>query len=281
MAKRTCARAERRARECAPARRSKKPAPAPQSPPASTPPSPRRYVYTDALLANGRHRYEHTEESIPDIALDFGIHKTTLQRLAKRERWVRFKPPPRDLPAAVRLAAQAEALAAARGAMPQPGAMTPTRPPAAGDLPLAGGGIREAAGGGEESAARAAQEQQAPAQEALPSPADTVERLHRAVLNELAAVERMRAMLDAEPQSPFDAERTSRTLSSLTATLQRIQRMQAGLPATGADYDDDIPADLDAIRLDLARRIAAFMESRPDDEDAGEPAGAAADPAAP
>jgi len=100
------------------------------------------------------------------------------------------------------------------------------------------------------------------------------------VLNELAAVERMRALLDAEPQSPLDAERTSRTLSSLTATLQRIQRMQAGLPATGADYDDDIPADLDAIRLDLARRIAAFMESRPDDEDAGELAGAAADPAA-
>jgi len=81
MAKRTCARAEGRARERAPARK----------PARAQPPSPRRYVYTPALLAHGRHRYEHTEDSIPDIALDFGIHKTTLQRLAKRERQARRK----------------------------------------------------------------------------------------------------------------------------------------------------------------------------------------------
>ena len=61
------------------------------------------------------------------------------------------------------------------------------------------------------------------------------------MLAELAAVERMRAMLDAAPQSPLDAERTARTLSSLTTTLQRIQRMQAGLPATGNDNDEDLP----------------------------------------
>jgi len=99
------------------------------------------------------------------------------------------------------------------------------------------------------------------------------------VLNELAAVERMRARLDAEPQSPLDAERTSRTLSSLTATLQRIQRIQAGLPATGADNDDDLPADPDAFRDALARRIEAFLASTPDEDDAGPDAAQGPDPA--
>jgi len=117
----------------------------------------------------------------------------------------------------------------------------------------------------------------AAAQESLPPAAATIERLHRDVLTELAAVERMRAALDAEPQSPLDAERTSRTLSSLTVTLQRIQRMQCGLPTTGADNDDDIPADLDAFRDALARRIEAFLASTPDEDAAGETAGARPD----
>jgi len=296
MAKRTCARAEGRARERAPARK----------PARAQPPSPLRYVYTPELLAHGRHRYEHTEDSIADIALDFGIHKTTFQRMANRERWVRFNPPPRDLPAAVKLAAQAEALvaqtgwggAANAGAFPPPESASCLPPRARGSSPAEGGRVGVAPsdaevsltptpipspqGGGEESAAREGQEQQAPAQEALPSPAITAERLHRDVLNELAAVERMRALLDAEPQSPLDAERTSRTLSSLTATLQRIQRMQAGLPATGADDDDDdLPADPDAFRDALAQKIEAFLASTPDEDDAGPVAAAGPDPARP
>jgi hypothetical protein len=55
------------------------------------------------------------------------------------------------------------------------------------------------------------------------SPADdTINRLHRAVLEELGAVEAMRARLKREPQNPADAERTARTLSSLTETLQKL-----------------------------------------------------------
>ncbi len=228
------------------------------------PPSPRRYSYTPELLASGRHRYERTADSIPDIALDFGIHKTTLQRLARREGWVRFAPPPRDLPAAVKLAAQAEALAPPPLVPAQAGLQEHDR-----DAGGFGSGSRPSRGRADETAST---EPDA----ARPPVAATVGRLHRAVLAELAAVERMRAVLDAEPQSPLAAERTSRTLSSLTATLHRIQRMQAGLPDTGPN-DDDIPADLDALRDALARRIAAFMASRPDAGDAGEPAAAPAD----
>ena len=86
----------------------------------SSMPSPRRYTYTPELLASGRHRFEHTTDSIPDIAVDFGIHKTTLLRLAKREGWVRYVASPRDLPAAVKLARQAEALAGGQGALTPP-----------------------------------------------------------------------------------------------------------------------------------------------------------------
>jgi hypothetical protein len=48
-------------------------------------PRSRRYSYTPELMADGRRRYEQTEDRIPDIAADFGIHPTTFLRLAKRE----------------------------------------------------------------------------------------------------------------------------------------------------------------------------------------------------
>lgn len=99
-------------------------------------------------------------------------------------------------------------------------------------------------------------------QPALPPPAETIMRLHRAVLEELGAVEAMRARLKREPQNPADAERTARTLSSLTETLQKLQRLQCTLPDTELKNDDDMPADIDEFRRELARRIRAFVESR-------------------
>lgn len=99
-------------------------------------------------------------------------------------------------------------------------------------------------------------------QPALPPPAETIMRLHRAVLEELGAVEAMRARLKREPQNPADAERTARTLSSLTETLQKLQRLQCTLPETELKNDDDMPADIDEFRRELARRIRAFVESR-------------------
>ena len=257
---------------------------------------PAHRTYTPELLANGRDRYEHTDESIASIAADFGIHHHSLSRLAKRERWVRHHRPARGLPRPARLLAEAERLeaevleetvrsapAADAGASPPPlwgrareGARGEDSP---GGSTVTATAIPSPQGGGEAFAAPPS-DNDAPKQEQPPSHAATIERLRRAVLEEIAAVESMRAALGKQPQRPLEAARTAQALSSLTETVNKLQRMQCGLLETGSDYDDDIPADLDAFREDLARRIAAFMESRPDDEAVVEAAGRPADPAA-
>jgi hypothetical protein len=99
----------------------------------------------------------------------------------------------------------------------------------------------------------------------LPPPGNTILRLRRAVLEELRAVEAMRAKLK---RNPVDAERTARTLSSLTETLQKLQRLQCTLPETELKDDDDMPADIDEFRNELARRINAFVDSRIGESDA-------------
>jgi len=106
-------------------------------------------------------------------------------------------------------------------------------------------------------------------------PGDTIMRLHHAVLEELGAVEAMRAK---KPQNPADAERTARTLSSLTETLQKLQRLQCTLPEIELKDDDDMPADIDEFRNELARRINAFVDSRTGRDDVEGTAGSSLDP---
>ena len=192
-------------------------------------------TYTPELLANGRYRYERTDESLISIASDFGVHRNTLRALVDREGWVRYKQPPRDLSPAAKLLAQANDL---------------SDPPSA----PAGAPIEE-----NTELQRPGSAENGPA---LPPPGDTIMRLHRAVLEELGAVEAMRARLKREPQDPTDAERTARTLSSLTETLQKLQRLQCTLPKTELKDDDDMPVDIDEFRRELARRIRVFVESR-------------------
>ena len=201
---------------------------------------PAHRTYTPELLANGRRRFEHTEESVTSIAADFGIHHYSLIRLAKREGWVRHERVQHALPRAARLLAQAEALAAQAAAEAPP---TPDPSP-----PLA-----TRAEGGEQ----------------IDAPlSGTIERLYRAVLDELATVEAMHAQRGTLPARPVDAVRTAQTLSSLTETLQKIQRLRCALPSGSTD-DDDMPADIDEFRNELARRIRAFIASRTDRGDAG------------
>ncbi|HET7193239.1 MAG TPA: hypothetical protein VFI98_15175 [Pseudolabrys sp.] len=202
-------------------------------PPADKRISSHRYVFTPELLAYARHRFEHTDASLADIAVDLGIHKGTAGDLAKREGWVRYVPPPRDLAPSVRLLEAAEALSL------QP-ALTGSPPAHATD------GVTP--------------EGQANDEGALPPLAETVVRLHRAVLDELAALESMRARIRRQPQSGGEAERTARTISRLTETLQKLQRLQCNAPENGSDYD--IPADIDEFRNELARRIDEFVSSR-------------------
>jgi len=49
----------------------------------------RRLKFTPALLANIRHRFEHTDESLSTMAADLGCCKTTLQDHAARNRQAR------------------------------------------------------------------------------------------------------------------------------------------------------------------------------------------------
>ena len=94
-----------------------------------------------------------------------------------------------------------------------------------------------------------------------------IDRLHRATMSQFAEAEALRARTTP---SAKDAERNAHTLSSLTETMRKLQGMRCATPVPGSMHDDatDMPADPDAFRDELARRIAAFMESRPDEDDA-------------
>jgi len=108
------------------------------------------------------------------------------------------------------------------------------------------------------------------------SDASAIARLERLIEQEFAAHEATRAELGALARAPTDAERCARILSILTQTLQRLMRLRTGVaPEQGLRHDDDIPADIDEFRRDLARRIEACLGSRPDDGSADGDSGAA------
>ncbi|MCW5691140.1 MAG: hypothetical protein KIT48_02125 [Pseudolabrys sp.] len=192
-------------------------------------------TYSTELLANGRHRYEQTDEPIAAIAADFRIHPGSLRRLAQRLGWVRFGMAPKQLPVAARLLVQAEQLAAAHA--------------------------------------------DAPASVSI----EAIARIEALVLKEIAELEAMRAQLHGVPHPMREAESTARTLTSLTDTLQKLQRLRLPLmaaaqqPDAASHLDTTIPENIDDIRIDLARRIDAFIASRADAGDAQDAAAGTAD----
>jgi hypothetical protein len=192
----------------------------------------RRSKFSPELEARGRHLFEETDAKLADIAFELGIHKGTVRVVAERRGWKRYVPPPRDVSPATRILVETESLERRRETAqtgPEDGRAQP-----------------DGTGGASES--------------------DLVARLRRAVLNELTVIESLRDRLKNEPQSRVAAERTARTLSTLTDTLQKLQRLQCAVPASGSLYD--IPADIDEFRNELARRIEAFVASRTDEGDA-------------
>jgi len=208
--------------------------------------------YTPELLENARQRFEETDELAPSIAADMGIHPRTLSRLAIRQGWKRRRQP-RDLSSAARLLMEAERLEAAKSLQSAKQTV-----PAQCDTADTDGGAALVPSGEPTSS----------------FVGEDVARIRRAALKELSSVETMRAARKGEPQSPIDAERTARTLASLTATLQKIYRMECAAPQTQAgSNDDDWPVDTDEFRNELARRINAFVASRTGGGDA-EPSGA-------
>jgi hypothetical protein len=191
----------------------------------------RRCKFSPELEARARYLFEETDASLADIAFELGIHKCTVPAVARRRNWKRYAPPPRDVSPVTRILVDAETLER-RGNATESGPETEPEKHAG----------PEGASGKSES--------------------DLVARLRRAVLNELTVVESLRDRLKNEPQSRVAAERTARTLSTLTDTLQKLQRLQCAVPANGPDYD--MPADIDAFRDELARQIEEFVASRSD-----------------
>ncbi len=186
-------------------------------------------TYSTELLANGRHRFEQTDESVAAIAADFRIHPGSLRRLAQRLGWIRFGMAPKQLPVTARLLEQAGELAA-----------THADAPASLDV-------------------------------------EAIARIERQVLHEIADIEAARAQLRGQPRPMREAESTARALTTLTETLQKLQRLRLPLAAAGQErsMDDDYPEDIDEFRIDLARRIEAFVASQAHAADT-EAAGAAA-----
>jgi hypothetical protein len=185
--------------------------------------------FTLEAIENMRQRYEDTDETQASIAADFGIHSKTLRTLAREQGWkLRKNRPPRDLPQAIRLnllADQAVGSAAIGEASPDP------------MLALVPG---EAAVGPNIAA-----------------------RLEQAVEKELRKVEALRNEFGNPAHRSIEAERTARTLATLTETLFKVRRLREP-GQTGAIADDDMPADLDGFRRALAERMEAFVRSRAD-----------------
>jgi hypothetical protein len=80
-------------------------------------------------------------------------------------------------------------------------------------------------------------------------------------------LDRLIAAHDAAIANGLPSPQSARTLATLAQIVALLNRVRGGAPTdTGPidDDDDDMPADIDEFRRDLARRIDAFVASRTD-----------------
>jgi len=197
-------------------------------------------------MAFARQRYEETNDSQKLIAAELGINVESLRRLAIRQGWkLRRDRAPHDLPDALKLkiaATQALAETEATAAAAHPPRQETAAEDEAGDA------------------------DQIPA------------RLESAVEKELRKVEALRHECSTAAGRATQAERTARTLATLTETLFKVRRLREPLQS-GQVIDDDMPADIDGFRRALAERMETFVRGRTDGaipEDGREPDAASA-----
>jgi len=218
----------------------------PRFAPITRPPIQRARGFTLEAIGHARRRYEETDESMDRIAADLGVHRSTLDRLAKTEGWqLRKDRPPRDLPVALQLnLAATEILQAARAAGQPP--VQPMPEPAEVDRAMTDASLAEFE----------------PA-EAEPVAASLALRLEAAVDRELRKVENLREDAVLGGSRATEAERIARTLAALTQTLFKIRQLREP-GSVIADVDEDLPADADEFRRQLAHRIEALVRGRDD-----------------
>ncbi len=79
-------------------------------------------------------------------------------------------------------------------------------------------------------------------------------RVQEAVERELAAIDAIVAGLKGEPRQSGDAERTARTLASLTRTLREVMRLDAA-KSKPEPADNAVPRSVDELRRTLTEKL--------------------------
>jgi len=206
-----------------------------------------------------RHKYEHTDQPVEDIARDHRMSSRTLHAWARRWNWTPRRapmpaegPPPTPPP---------QIASAAALLLPAP--QGPPLVPAQADA--------SAMNGAPDSAPLPPQIDAAPlapmhAGDAMPPPgADlpgdpgtpTARRLQNAVAGVLDAIEAIVAKIGAARIG--ESDRLARALAALTRTLREFNTLQGQYEELSPD---DSPADIDEFRLSLARKIDAFVAAQ-------------------
>jgi transposase-like protein len=202
-----------------------------------------------------RYEYEQTEKPVDDICLDHGVSPSTLRERMRRWRWTRRRQP---IPA--------------EGPPPSP-AIEHAAPVVSVTAPIRAPAPSVWVEAQDESAPDSPAPHAAPRDETPPDQTEIVPRLQGAVARVLPAIEATVARLAAGPMPPREMERAARTLTSLTRTLRELNTLLAEQPAGRCRECADIPEDIDAFRIDLARRITAICqaEERRENGDGAEP----------
>jgi hypothetical protein len=92
--------------------------------------------------------------------------------------------------------------------------------------------------------------------------AQLAQRIQTVVERQMDAIERV--LNAVTPADHGDAERSARTLASVSRALREVAALNRSDEAPPADEtsDDSAPRDIDAFRDELARRIHAFIDAR-------------------
>jgi hypothetical protein len=192
-----------------------------------------------------RYEYEQTEKPVDDICLDHGVSPSTLRERMRRWRWTRRRQP---IPA--------------EGPPPSP-PIEHAAPVASVTAPIRAPAPSVWVDAHDEPAPDSPAPHTAPFEATPPGQSEIVPRLQGAVARVLPAIEATVARLAAGPMPPREMERAARTLTSLTRTLRELNELLSQHQARPAcDCDDDMPEDIDAFRIELARKIDAFVASR-------------------
>jgi transposase-like protein len=238
--------------------------------------------YTESVRARARYLYERTDQPIRSIAAELGIGDNTLQRMKLRDGWEKRVERKRGLPVAVQLLEEAQVLALAS---PTNLIRHPEERAISASTRVSDALWRASKGDGPDdlqahgphpsrlAAARLAPQDDGASDVPLAESdqqTSTIERLEALVVSAIAAEEAARAQFVGKRPAATITERSARTLATLTQTLRALRQMRGGdLPEQGSsDDDDDMPRDIDEFRIDLARRIDAFVASRTNGGDA-------------